>query len=449
MAVDLMKPPIDPGKVPPRLGMDHRAVVWCHNLLEPTVEVLAALRHDEKDPGQSQQERGERWNAYRSARPGKTTEGVGYDAAVRNQYLRLRVRVLEGRDSKEDATCSLRLPSPFSSSGQTSFGPWRATALEASALYNAEWIVSLYSAISLFYWCFVAKVGLATLVAVPSATSTFAWAVSSASYLSWWNLCVLSGAAHSVFCGIRALLLLLRFRCRRRASVQLEGAKRPSAPAAPSRPLSAILAHVPLLMCVLAFAGSFRRGDGSSGLMGPLELVLAGSCLAGTYALAIYLATQSHARDGDKDRLLVLVAWMLPVLPFLLAGEVAFAVRRRTVSGTFWPLVLPFVAWLTLQYHRHRVALGSSPPTHSSRSPGTRRSANVKRILLAALCSWRLFRTLWTSEQLHDGIDLASGGAPLVYQVLALVLAVSSAEVLAGLLWRGRSSLRARGSKDS
>jgi glycosylphosphatidylinositol deacylase len=92
MAVDLMTPPIDPGKVPPRLGMDHRAVVWCHNLLEPTVEVLAALRHDEKDPGQSQQQRGERWKAYRSARPGETTEGRGYDAAVRNQYLRLRVR---------------------------------------------------------------------------------------------------------------------------------------------------------------------------------------------------------------------------------------------------------------------------------------------------------------------------------------------------------------------
>jgi hypothetical protein len=165
--------------------------------------------------------------------------------------------------------------------------------------------------------------------------------------------------------------------------------------------------------------------------------------------LAIYLAARIDARDGDGDRFLVLVTWMLPALPFLVAGEVAFAVRRRRVSGTFWPLVLPFVAWLTLHYRRHRVASGSSPPTHSSRSAVTRRSANVTRILLAALCSWRLFRTLWTSEQLHDGIDRASGGAPLVYQVLALVLAVSSAEVLAGLLWRGRPSLRARGSKDS
>jgi hypothetical protein len=210
-----------------------------------------------------------------------------------------------------------------------------------------------------------------------------------------------------------------------------------------------IRAHVPVMICVLGLAGSVRRGDGSSRLMGALEVAMAVSCLAGTYALAIYLAAQFDARDGEKDRFLVLVVWMLPVLPFLMAGEVAFAVRRRTVSGTFWPLVLPFVAWLTLQHHRHRVALGSSPPTHSSRSPGTRRSANVTRILLAALCSWRLFRTLWTSEQLYDGIDRASGGAPLVYQVLAPVLGVSSAEVLAGLLWRGRSSLRAWGSKDS
>lgn len=334
---------------------------------------------------------------------------------------------------------------------QTSFGTWQATALEASALYNAEWIISLYSAVSLVHWCFLPSLGLTTLVAAPLATSAIAWTVSTANYLSFPNLCVLSGAAHSVFCGTRALLLLLGYDGSRGTSV--------SAPHLPPRRSSSmmVLAHVPVVASVLGRAAAAdslfgRHGSGSSSsrLAGTLEVVMAAACLVGTYALAIYLAAAAlfHVSSDEeycrrrRYRFLVLIAWLLPVLPFLVAGEVAFAVRRRCMSGTFWLIMQPLVLWLTLHYHHHCVV--SAPPypplpAAASKSPWTHRAHTSLRILLAVLCICRLFRTLWTNEydDSGGGEEYAFGGAPLVYQVLALVLGLgSSVETAAALLWR-------------
>lgn len=42
-AVDLMLAPVDPDRMQPTLGMDHQAIVWCHNLLEPVRWILYQL----------------------------------------------------------------------------------------------------------------------------------------------------------------------------------------------------------------------------------------------------------------------------------------------------------------------------------------------------------------------------------------------------------------------
>jgi hypothetical protein len=107
MATDLLKTPIDPGKLPAHLGMDHRAIVWCHNLLEPMLDVvLAGLRRRRDGAPGAHNDRLRRliehWdNADRSSRPGATDDRWDYDAAVRNQYVRLRVRLRFTREEVE------------------------------------------------------------------------------------------------------------------------------------------------------------------------------------------------------------------------------------------------------------------------------------------------------------------------------------------------------------
>jgi len=44
MATDIMVPPIDDNRIlSPMLGMDHRAIVWCHNLLDPVRTIIRSL----------------------------------------------------------------------------------------------------------------------------------------------------------------------------------------------------------------------------------------------------------------------------------------------------------------------------------------------------------------------------------------------------------------------
>lgn len=50
LATEIMEMPQDPGKVPPALGMDHKAIVWCHNLLAPVRRILLSLHETRMQP---------------------------------------------------------------------------------------------------------------------------------------------------------------------------------------------------------------------------------------------------------------------------------------------------------------------------------------------------------------------------------------------------------------
>jgi hypothetical protein len=285
--------------------------------------------------------------------------------------------------------------------------------MEASLPYNAEWFISHYSLIALVYWSILPDRSTATLFGLPIMTASVAWVFSSAQHLTWWSHLVLAGVAHSVFLGMRNLLRLLR---RPNGSIQV--GKVPHQPqdllkTALSRS-SIVLAQAPALLFLAGWLLSSYRGQHAGFVrVLSLDVVLAATCLFGIYALAIYLVVKTN-----NERLHVLVAWFLPVLPFLVAGEVAYAYLRSEVHGTFWHALLPFAYWVTLQYSLYLARV-----TSTSQMPAMNSHASVvPRLVATAACAYRLFHTLWTRE---DG----NYRPPLVYQVLAFVLvAVASLE---------------------
>jgi hypothetical protein len=286
--------------------------------------------------------------------------------------------------------------------------------MQPSLPYNAEWLISHYSLIALVYWSALPNRSTAMLLlGIPIVTATLAWVFSSAQHLTWWSHLVLAGVAHSVFIGMRNLLRLLR---RPNGSIQV--GKVPTTPqdlrkTAPSRS-SIVVAQSPALLFLAGWVLSSYRGQ-HAGFVRVLsvDVVLAGACLFGIYALAIYLV----AKTSD-ERLHVLVAWFLPVLPFLLAGEIAYAYLRSEVHVTFWHALLPFAYWVTLQRSLYLARM-----TGTTRMPSRNPYASVAlRLFATAASAYRLFHTLWTRQ---DG----NYRPPLVYQVLAFVLvAVASLE---------------------
>ena len=92
-SVDLLRPVVDEGKAATSLGMDHRAIVWCHNLLEPMVEALNVLHADKSAPEMvSWKERLMRSWPRMTTETGISLKDYSYDDAVRKNYDELRVR---------------------------------------------------------------------------------------------------------------------------------------------------------------------------------------------------------------------------------------------------------------------------------------------------------------------------------------------------------------------
>jgi pimeloyl-ACP methyl ester carboxylesterase len=93
-AVDLLRPVVDEGKAPASLGMDHRAIVWCRNLLEPIVAALNVLHADDSSPDNkvSWKERLLRSWPRMAPEAGHSLKDYSYDDAVRRNYAELRVR---------------------------------------------------------------------------------------------------------------------------------------------------------------------------------------------------------------------------------------------------------------------------------------------------------------------------------------------------------------------
>jgi hypothetical protein len=259
-------------------------------------------------------------------------------------------------------------------------------------------------------WSVLPDCSTAVLLGIPATSASFAWAISSSRHLTWWSHLVLAGVAHSVFLGMWNLVR----RQLRRPHGSLRAGKGPSREPVPLKTAqtpsrsSIMVAQVPALLFLAGWVLSTYRAQGKEVLVRtlPLDVVLAAACLVGVYALAIYLV----ARTND-ERLHVLAAWFLPVLPFLVAGEVAYMCLRNEVTATFWHTLLPFVYWLTLQYNLYLGRVTGTSHKLPRRSP----SSFVLRLVAACACSYRLFRTLWTRD---DG----AYGPPLVYQVLAFVL---------------------------
>jgi pimeloyl-ACP methyl ester carboxylesterase len=82
LATDLMELPEDLSKTAPNLGMDHKAIVWCHNLLGPVRRIVGTLHETQQLPT------AERLQAVRDLYPLKEP----FSDAVLRQHISLRVR---------------------------------------------------------------------------------------------------------------------------------------------------------------------------------------------------------------------------------------------------------------------------------------------------------------------------------------------------------------------
>jgi pimeloyl-ACP methyl ester carboxylesterase len=93
-AVDLLRPVVDEGKVPASLGMDHRAIVWCRNLLEPIVAALNVLHAGGSSPDNKVSWKKRLLRSWPRMEPeaGHSLKDYSYDDAVRRNYAELRVR---------------------------------------------------------------------------------------------------------------------------------------------------------------------------------------------------------------------------------------------------------------------------------------------------------------------------------------------------------------------
>lgn len=87
LATDLMVLPLDDQRQPPTLGMDHRAIVWCHNLLKPLRAILHTLSMNNHQSTSSMD------RLRRVQERLNMTAAYDYEEAVDQQWMRLQVGV--------------------------------------------------------------------------------------------------------------------------------------------------------------------------------------------------------------------------------------------------------------------------------------------------------------------------------------------------------------------
>eukprot|EP00977_Amphora_coffeiformis_P010590 scaffold2500_cov176-Amphora_coffeaeformis.AAC.1 len=148
-------------KKAPLLGMDHRAVVWCHNLLSRVREIIFTLnRSDENDAPARLREVAQRLD-------------IPSDYNYLDSVKRTRMAYTE------------------------SFGWWRSILAENGLLYTIEHLVGLYALSSSLY--FLLGLSSRSSVAVVCLAPLFLGQTLQSDSFSWGSLYILSLVADTVF----------------------------------------------------------------------------------------------------------------------------------------------------------------------------------------------------------------------------------------------------------
>ncbi|GKY91332.1 hypothetical protein MPSEU_000105400 [Mayamaea pseudoterrestris] len=392
LASDIMTTPKDDTtKRAPSLGMDHQAIVWCHNLLDGVRVILhqLAVVHDQRS------------STERIVNLKDLYKGVflDYNEALGKHGEQLR----------------------------TSFGR-RATFMEAALTHQAIWLVSCYCLIAALHCALPvlavhADTGIHLIqwFCFPLLAVLLCWAASDSNGLSMFTILMLSFTASRIFQIVH--WVLNRFVAARWAAERLEAMN-----------LIAI-SFIPLTLVVVTVASKIIFSIKQSRQIGiGLNEVIALSAVLLVYALSLIMIGMLPCPPKQDTRLAstlpklpkarytqnnllalyyrrpVLVALILPILPVLLAGDVAVIWHKGVASlRNFLILLAPLICWILLCF-----ILDPLPRSYGRGLVG--KLVMLLRTFTVAKCGVKLFRL----EHPAYGSGFASGCVEILIQLVQL-----------------------------
>ena len=335
----------------PLLGMDHRAIVWCHQLLKEVRSVIWVLMASSE--GMTQEQLLDRV---------RKAVGVGNIS-------------VDGKDNEHehenfDYSSSLK---EIKNGLSVRFGSWQAVCMESSMIYNLPYLLSLYALLVGFRCARTTPTHRTTSILPLWATILLGWIFRSD--ISWLSTTILALVANSFNIALIYLMPVgfLARRGRRRKQGDDETKKKKTDVAAttpekkPKRPLQTLWdALVKLLLVILAFALAvaiayyFLPGFGNQNGIVNKWLSLLNSSLYVYIIVTIYvmLVVWIGFIDNDRNRTTIdnssnincstygesfeiqLITFVMMAIPFRVAGPIVLmAWEQQTQRSSWWTLL--------------------------------------------------------------------------------------------------------------
>jgi pimeloyl-ACP methyl ester carboxylesterase/Ca2+/Na+ antiporter len=334
----------------PLLGMDHRAIVWCHQLLEEVRMVLWVLM---------------------ASSEGTTQEQLLY--RVRNAVGAGNVTVNENEHEHENFEYSNSLKE-IKNGLAVRFGSWQAVCMESSMIYNLPYLLALYALLVGFRCARTTPIYRTASILPVWATILLGWIFRND--ISWLSTMILVLVANSFNIALVYLMpvgFLVRRR-RRRKQGDDETKEKTNAAATlekePKRPLRTLWdALVHLLTVILVFilavviAYRYLPGLDNQSFIVNNWLGLLDSALYVYTIVTIYLMlvvwigfieydrnrttidnrssnNNNNCNTGGESFEIQLITFVMMVIPFLAAGPlVLMAWEQQTQRSSWWTLL--------------------------------------------------------------------------------------------------------------
>lgn len=337
----------------PSFGMDHRAIVWCHNVLVPLRKIIFALVRSERD--------GE-------AAPAR----IG---AVQSLFDRSKTQNYN--------TALQRMMTTF----RKVHGPVASLAMVTGLLHNAELLLGLFAYISL--WRYVFRFSAMLPITFPFGCGLFCW-VTAKLDLPLASILILAFSADA----IRATLLWTAHQ-----SSALKPTTFQSNGISWRWAVCSIVTSVSIVHVIFGVVRLLRPNDFAIEMFNSINIAL----IASIYPLALRRIHKFAQKVGSsRFSFIDLDLLTIVVVPFLGAGEFAYVLSKGSVQRSTLPmLAAPFLIRLVL------TSSDPSIPPHSSRK---RYISDVIRTLQVCILLVVGPRVLQTGSGLAYSFNLPLGG---------------------------------------
>mmetsp|Transcript_11797 Transcript_11797/g.32704 ORF Transcript_11797/g.32704 Transcript_11797/m.32704 type:complete len:776 (-) Transcript_11797:100-2427(-) len=267
------------------LGMDHRAIVWCHNLLEQ-VRIIIFWMGRADVQGLNSKEKLE---------------------LVRNKAYYNGLQDDAGDEDDEGGTTFQRLVQEYHQTLASEFGWWNAVAMEAGFLYNAEALVNAYVILG----CLYLALGCSRNTSFVASSSLFIWLlIKGPSRMSIFSKILITFTANALFWIFMLALRLLQIRRSGRRLVEMT-----------------------IFGLLLFFFALFVFYPTASG-RGKVVVLTMGYCFYLWLLLTLHNGNDSNSNTLSQPQgsPMILAAWSLPLLAILSIGNIYANWKRPNVG---------------------------------------------------------------------------------------------------------------------